>query len=97
MIVEFRTYHVKPNKMLRELDLYEKHELTPQLRHLGSPLAYLYGESGDINTAVHLSRWPIPPSGPTSTPNVLPSARRSCEGAPDDRALHRLGCAIRGI
>ena len=54
MIVDVRTYRVKPNKMPQELDLYEKHGLAPQVRHLGSPLAYLYGESGDINTLVHL-------------------------------------------
>ena len=54
MIVDVRTYSVKPNKMRQELELYEKHGLAPQVRHLGSPLAYLYGESGDINTLVHL-------------------------------------------
>jgi hypothetical protein len=52
MIVDLRTYRIKPNKMPQELDLYEKHGLAPQVRHLGSPLAYLYGESGDINTVV---------------------------------------------
>jgi hypothetical protein len=54
MIVDLRTYRVRPNKMPQELDLYAKHGLAPQVRHLGSPLAYLYAESGDINTLVHL-------------------------------------------
>ena len=54
MIVDVRTYRVKPNKMAQELDLYETHGLAPQVRHLGAPLAYLYGESGDINSLVHL-------------------------------------------
>ena len=54
MIVDVRTYRIKPNKMPQELDLYERHGLAPQVRHLGPPLAYLYGESGDINTLVHL-------------------------------------------
>jgi len=54
MIVDARTYRVKPNKMPQELDLYERQGLAPQIRHLGPPLAYLYGESGDINTLVHL-------------------------------------------
>src|SRR5262245_34387353 len=40
--------------MLQELDLYDKRGLAPQVRYLGSPLAYLHGESGDINTLVHL-------------------------------------------
>ena len=54
MIVDVRTYRVKPGKMPLELDLYAKRGLAPQIRHLGPPLAYLHGESGDINTLVHL-------------------------------------------
>jgi len=54
VIVDLRTYRIKPGKMPQELDLYAKHGLAPQIRHLGSPLAYLYGESGDINALVHL-------------------------------------------
>ena len=54
MIVDLRTYSVKPNKMPHELDLYARHGLAPQVRHLGAPLAYLHGESGDINHLVHL-------------------------------------------
>ena len=54
MIVDLRTYRVKPGKMPQELNLYAKHGLAAQTRHLGPPLAYLYGESGDINTLVHL-------------------------------------------
>ena len=54
MIVDLRTYSIKPGKMPHELDLYAKRGLAPQTRHLGPPLAYLYGESGDINTLVHL-------------------------------------------
>jgi hypothetical protein len=54
VLIDLRTYRVKPNKMARELELYEKRGLAPQLRHLGPPLAYLYGESGDINSLVHL-------------------------------------------
>ena len=54
MIVDVRTYRVKPGKMPQELDLYAKRGLATQTRHLGPPLAYLHGESGDINTLVHL-------------------------------------------
>lgn len=54
MLVDVRTYRVRPNKMPQELDLYARYGLAPQVRHLGSPLAYLFGESGDINTLVHL-------------------------------------------
>ena len=54
MIVDVRTYRVKPGKMPQELDLYAKRGLAAQIRHLGPPLAYLHGESGDINAIVHL-------------------------------------------
>jgi hypothetical protein len=54
VIVDVRTYRVKPGKMPQELDLYAKRGLAPQTRYLGPPLAYLHGESGDINTLVHL-------------------------------------------
>ena len=54
MIVDVRNYHIKPGKMPHELDLYAKRGLAAQTRHLGPPLAYLHGESGDINALVHL-------------------------------------------
>jgi NIPSNAP len=54
MLVDVRTYRVKPGKLPQELDLYAKHGLASQIRHLGAPLAYLHAESGDLNTMVHL-------------------------------------------
>ena len=54
MLVDVRTYRIRPSKMPQELGLYAKYGLNAQTRHLGPPLAYLYGESGDINTLVHL-------------------------------------------
>ena len=45
MIVDVRTYRVKPGKMPQELDLYAKRGLAPQVRHLGPPLAYLHGRA----------------------------------------------------
>jgi hypothetical protein len=54
MNVDLRTCRVRPNKMPQELDPYARHGLAPQVRHLAPPLAYLYGESGDIDTLVHL-------------------------------------------
>ena len=54
MLVDHRTYHVKPGKMQTQLELYEKHGFPVQLRHLGQPLAFLQAESGELNTLVHL-------------------------------------------
>ena len=36
MIVDVRTYHIKPGKMPQELDLYAKRGLASQTRHLVS-------------------------------------------------------------
>lgn len=54
MYVDHRTYRIKPGKTLAHLDLYEKHGFVAQTRHLGQPVAYLFAESGDVNTIVHI-------------------------------------------
>ena len=54
MIVDVRTYRVKPGKLPQDLDLYAREGLAAQIRHLGAPLAYLHAESGDLNTMLHL-------------------------------------------
>jgi hypothetical protein len=54
VLVDHRYYRVKPGTMNAHLDLYEKHGFVPQTRHLGQPFAYLYTESGEINTLVHM-------------------------------------------
>ena len=36
------------------LDIYEQHGFKTQTRHLGQPLAYMFAESGDVNTIVHI-------------------------------------------
>lgn len=54
MLVDMRTYAVRPGTMKQHLDLYEKGGLPIQARHLGEPLAYLVAESGALNTFTHL-------------------------------------------
>jgi len=54
VLVDHRTYRVKPGKLQPHLDIYEKHGFTTQVRHLGAPVAYLFAESGELNTIVHL-------------------------------------------
>jgi hypothetical protein len=41
VLVDVRAYRVRPGKLPQELDLYAKHGLAAQIRHLGAPLAYL--------------------------------------------------------
>ena len=54
MLVDQRTYTVKPGTMAKQMALYQEYGLVPQKRHLGEPLAYLITESGEVNTFVHL-------------------------------------------
>jgi hypothetical protein len=54
VLVDHRYYRVKPGTMNAHLDMYEKNGFVAQTRYLGTPLAYLYTESGELNTLVHL-------------------------------------------
>jgi hypothetical protein len=54
MLVDHRTYRIKPGMTAAHLELYEKYGLAAQTRHLGQPLAYMFAESGDVNTIVHI-------------------------------------------
>ncbi len=54
MLVDHRTYTVKPGTMAKQLALYQEFGMVPQKRHLGEPLAYLVTESGELNTFIHI-------------------------------------------
>lgn len=54
MLIDMRTYTVKPGTLKQHLDLYEQGGLAIQTRHLGAPLAYLVTETGPLNTFIHL-------------------------------------------
>jgi hypothetical protein len=54
VLVDHRTYRIKPGMTQAHLDIYEQYGFAPQTRHLGQPFAYMFAESGDINTVVHL-------------------------------------------
>jgi hypothetical protein len=54
VIVDHRTYKVKPGTLAQQLAIYEKYAFPVQLRHLGRPLAFLTAESGELNTMIHL-------------------------------------------
>jgi hypothetical protein len=54
VLVDHRTYLIKPGKMQAYLDLYEKHGFPAQVRHLGKPMAYMVTESGEMNSTVHI-------------------------------------------
>lgn len=54
MLLDVRTYRVKPGSLKAHLALYAEFGKTPQTKHLGTPLAYLTTETGDPNEYVHI-------------------------------------------
>ncbi len=54
MLLDVRTYTVRPGRLKAHFELYEKYGKTPQTRHLGQPLAYMKGETGNPNEYVHI-------------------------------------------
>jgi hypothetical protein len=54
VLLDHRTYRIKPGMVQAHLELYEKYGLAAQTRHIGQPVAYLFAESGDLNTIVHI-------------------------------------------
>ena len=54
MLVDCRTYTIKPGQMANQLKLYGELGFPVQLRHIGNPLCYLQAESGELNTVLHL-------------------------------------------
>ena len=53
MIVDHRTYRIKVGHTQTHLKIYEQYGFAAQTRHLGQPIAYMYAETGDVNTVVH--------------------------------------------
>jgi len=54
MLIDVRTYVVKPGTLNAHLGVYEKFGKGPQSKHLGQPLAYLKTETGNPNEYVHM-------------------------------------------
>jgi hypothetical protein len=53
LLVDHRTYRIKAGHTQTHLKIYEQYGFKAQTRHLGMPIAYMYAESGDVNTVVH--------------------------------------------
>ena len=45
MLLDHRTYTLRPGTLRKQLALYEKHGLAAQKRYFGEPLAWLVSES----------------------------------------------------
>jgi len=54
MLFDIRTYTCKPGTIKPHLALYEDYGLKPQTKNLGSPFAYMIGETGNPNQYIHI-------------------------------------------
>src|SRR3546814_18135854 len=54
MLLDVRTYRVKPGQLKAQFELYAKYGKPAQTKHLGQPLAFLRNETGDPNEYVHI-------------------------------------------
>ena len=54
MIVDVRKYRTFPRRLHAHLEIYEKHGLEAQRRHIGEPVAFLLAETGELNSYMHL-------------------------------------------
>lgn len=54
MLLDVRTYRVKPGTLNAHLALYAQYGRGPQSKHLGKPLAYLTTETGNPNEYIHI-------------------------------------------
>jgi NIPSNAP len=53
VLIDLRTYTVRPGSMPAQLALYQKFGYPVQLRYMGEPHFFLTAESGELNTIVH--------------------------------------------
>ncbi len=54
MIIDHRTYRLKPNRMAQYLKVFEAEGLPIQRRHLGNLIGYFTTTIGPVNQVVHL-------------------------------------------
>ncbi|MGO4003361.1 NIPSNAP family protein [Pseudomonas fluorescens] len=54
MLIEQRTYHLKPGSLHEFLKVYEQEGLTLQSEALGNLIGYFQPQTGDLNRVIHL-------------------------------------------
>jgi len=54
MLYDVRTYTCRAGTLRKHLALYAEHGYPVQSRHLGTPLAYLQTETGNVNSYMHI-------------------------------------------
>jgi len=54
MLLDVRNYICKPGMIKKQLELYAAKGAGPQTRHLGEPVVYATGETGNPNEYLHI-------------------------------------------
>ncbi len=54
MLYDVRTYTCRAGTIKKHLALYAEYGYAVQSRHLGTPLAYMQTETGNVNSYVHI-------------------------------------------
>lgn len=54
MLLDVRTYKIKPGCMAPHLELYGRLGYPVQLKYLGEPLCFAQAETGELNSIVHV-------------------------------------------
>jgi hypothetical protein len=54
MIVDLRTYTLRPGRLRPYLDLYRRIGFPIHRQHVGDPIGYFTSEIGELNQVVHL-------------------------------------------
>ena len=54
MLLDVRTYTIKPGCVPAQVEIYKKYGYPVQLRYMGEPLCYATAESGELNTITHV-------------------------------------------
>ncbi len=54
MLLDVRTYKIKPGCMAPHLELYGRLGYPIQLKYLGEPLCFAQAETGELNSIVHV-------------------------------------------
>jgi NIPSNAP len=54
MIIDHRVYTIKPNRLSRFLETYERLALPLQRKYLGEPYGFFVSHIGPLNRVVHL-------------------------------------------
>src|ERR1700728_1108632 len=54
MIFDHRTYTIKPNRLAKFLDTYERRALPLQRKYLGEPYGFFVSHIGPLSRVVHL-------------------------------------------